>query len=312
MVLSQALTDQNIKGYGKIDSINRPEEVEAFVRSIENRYSSFMVNTVLTFDDDNCFRLGDLNKLTAITKADFDKNGFTDLLVIGMLGKHPVVLCLMGSINNEIDMHVISKHFRRTCSIARIVYENGTPLIEYKYFKANYAIVYKDEPVNSDKLIFKFGGFVDYNLSPKKYNIEKIEYTMGAGGDPLSSFSMEINSKHKGRYISQNVDFLSRKNTEYINFNGMIPDTIHDEIFGLLNYADFPNLNDNYAITATDHATALLKITYDGGKIKTIRDYGLLGTQSLNRLYQIMDSLRSQVWTPEPIKAIIPLPGATN
>ncbi len=302
--------ETNAKGFGKLDSVSTAAEVEAIIGKVDEHYAKFKVNTALSFADDNCFRLADLSKLSAITKADFDKNGFTDLLVMGMLGKHPVVLCLMGSINNEIDMHIISKHFRRTCSIARIVYENGNPLIEYKYFKAYYAIVYKDELVNSVKLISKFGGFIEYNPSPKEYNIEKIEYKNNGGvWIPYSGFSIEINSNRKGRYIINNPDFMSRRQNEYISFTGMIPNVMHTEIAGLLNYSDFANLNDNYAITATDNATSLLKITYNGGKVKTIKDYGLLGTYSLSRIYQMMDSLKASIaWKAEPSKGIIPLP----
>ena len=298
----------NAKGFNKLDSVRTGEEVEAIIGEVDKHYAKFRVNTALSFSDNNCFRLADLSKVTAITKADFDKNGFTDLLVIGMLGKFPVVLSLMGSAGDKISMYIITRHFLRTCSIAQVIFEDDNTLVEFKYFNS-YAYVRDNEVVKSVKLAFKFSDFIEYNPTPKKYNIEKIEYTMGAGGDPLSSFSMEIDSNRKARYIMENPDFLSRRHNQYISFNGMIPNIIHDEIAGLLNYSDFPNLNDSYAVTATDNSTGLLKITFDGGKIKTIKDYGLVGTYSLNRIYQIMDSLKGNiVWKPEPPKGLIPLP----
>lgn len=61
---------------GKLDSISQPEEGEALVRSIEKRYNSFRVNTVLTFEEKNCFSLAYLSKIKPITKADFRQTGF--------------------------------------------------------------------------------------------------------------------------------------------------------------------------------------------------------------------------------------------
>lgn len=136
----------NTKGFGKLDSVSTAEEVEAIIGEVDMHYVKFRVNTALSFADNNCFRLADLNKLTAITKADFDKNGFTDLLVIGMLGKFPVVLSLMGSDGDKISMHIISRYFLRTCSIAQVIYEDCNTLIEFKYFNS-YADVRDNEVV---------------------------------------------------------------------------------------------------------------------------------------------------------------------
>jgi len=65
----------------------------------------------------------------------------------------------------------------------------------------------------------------------------------------------------------------------------------------LLNYIDFETLQDNYAVNWTDDQTAKLKVTYDNGKVKSIRDYGLLGTYGLDRVYQLLFELReNQKW----------------
>ena len=38
-------------------------------------------------------------------------------------------------------------------------------------------------------------------------------------------------------------------------------------------------------------------VTYDNGKVKSIRDYGLLGTYGLDRVYQLLFELReNQKW----------------
>jgi hypothetical protein len=64
-----------------------------------------------------------------------------------------------------------------------------------------------------------------------------------------------------------------------------------------LEQGDFETLQDNYAVNWTDDQTAKLKITYDNGKVKSIRDYGLLGTYGLDRVYQLLFELReNQKW----------------
>ncbi len=61
----------------------------------------------------------------------------------------------------------------------------------------------------------------------------------------------------------------------------------------MIDYLDFENLNNSYAVGWTDDQTCTLKITYDNGKVKSIIDYGLLGTFGLNNLYHQITSLRN-------------------
>jgi len=65
----------------------------------------------------------------------------------------------------------------------------------------------------------------------------------------------------------------------------------------LINYIDFANLEKDYAVNWTDDQSCTLKIVYDGNKIKEIRDYGLIGTFGLKKLYEQLFELRfNQNW----------------
>jgi hypothetical protein len=80
-------------------------------------------------------------------------------------------------------------------------------------------------------------------------------------------------------------------------FKGKILQANYDELIGLLNYLDFPSLKDSYAVNWTDDQTSVLKITYNNGKVKEIKDYGLIGTLGLSRVYSILFDLReNQQW----------------
>ena len=71
----------------------------------------------------------------------------------------------------------------------------------------------------------------------------------------------------------------------------------YSKIVELLNYIDFPNLKDNYAVNLTDDQTCTLTIIYNNGKVKKIEDYGLIGTFGLDRFYSLMFELRfNQEW----------------
>lgn len=80
-------------------------------------------------------------------------------------------------------------------------------------------------------------------------------------------------------------------------FHTTISDTAFFDIINLLDYIDFPNLEDNYSVGRTDDQTSVLTVTYNNGKVKTIRDYGLVGTFGLDRLYHLFFNLRyNQNW----------------
>lgn len=60
---------------------------------------------------------------------------------------------------------------------------------------------------------------------------------------------------------------------------------------------DFPNLENTYALNRSHTTDCVLKITYGDGKTKEIKDYGMLGTYGLMKVYEIIFDLRfNQEW----------------
>ena len=298
-LFGQERISSGAKKPGKLDSISQPEQVEALVRSIEKRFASFRVNTALTFEEKNCFNLAYPSKVKPITKADFDKNGYTDLLVIGALEKTPTILTLMGLGDYKVSIRLITPGRSRRCSIAKVITEGDDTFIEYRYFKAHSALM------DSAKLIFRFGDFVEYNPNPRVYNIEKIEYKFD------DAFTLEINSDRKAT-LKAREDYPLRglMNTKYI---GRIRTGEYDELLSILNYSDFPNLQDLYAISGSHYSSGTLKITHSSGQVKVIADHGLAGTFSLRRIHDRLAALRTnQSWKNETSEALLPLPRIQN
>ena len=147
-------------------------------------------------------------------------------------------------------------------------------------------------------LTFKYGDFVEYNSNPKSYSIEKIEYqtTMCYGTCPKFYISILKDKSSIFKAEAYNRELRNPKEIKGV-FNTTLSDTSFLEIINLLNYIDFPNLNDNYAVGWTDDQTCTLTITYDNGQTKAIKDYGLIGTYGLDKLYQLLFDLRfNQNW----------------
>lgn len=300
-VLGQgAKSDGKTKSPGKLDSISSPEEVEALIGAIDKRYIKFRVNTALNFEEDYCKSLGDISKFKALSKADFDGNGYADLLLIGILEKSPMILTLMGSSDNRVSIHILTHWRSRRCSIAKTVTEGDHTFIEHRYFRAFSLIA------DSLKLVFKFGDFVEYNPSPRVYNIEKIEYRFN------DAFTLEINSDREAALKATEYDRLRGQymNAKYI---GRINAMEYDELLSLLNYSDFPSLQDRYMVAGSHYSSGILKVTHSNGQVKIIADHGLVGTFGLSRVHDRIAALRTnQNWKLEAPKALVPLPRIQN
>jgi hypothetical protein len=284
-----ANTPPTVKHANKIDKITSAKEIEHLLKSIDKDYARFKVNA-LKWNDKSYQKLCDSLNVQSFTKADFDNNGYTDMLVIG---EYPFsgVYCIMDSGKNKFEVKMLSPRYQ---DCLPVVSKNGDETFITNYFS-------KDEEASDNdttrieqpvKLIYKFGGFIEHYDSLKNYNIEKIEYstTMCFGTCPV--FSLVINSDRTAEYFA----------TQYNNPNGKFKGTIdkknYEELIHLLNYMDFPGLEKAYRVNWTDDQGCTLTITYNGGKTKVISDYGKIGTHGLMRVYEILFAFREdEEWT---------------
>lgn len=277
------------KFYNKIDEIKTVDDIDKLLDSIDKkRFETYIVREKLEVETVACGELAKEIQAKSWTKADFDNNGYTDILIIGDSGRDSVVVLDNGK-NNFIFRSLTKGVFTR-CSLPAVVNAENAVLINYyeneKYFNS------RETQKNPRVLIYKFGDFIEINNSPQTHQIEKIEYkTSGCfGGCP--SFGLTINSNRKAIY--KPIYFNENKKGTY---KGRIENSQFNELINLLNYIDFPKLEDNYHVGWTDDQTSLLTITYDDGKVKNVKDYGLIGTFGLSRVYKILFDLReNQSW----------------
>ncbi len=286
------------KEIDKISLLNSTEQVQSLVRTLMTqkynlrypaRYEvkSYKEITDRFFNSEDCLDLSDsLNLSEAYYKSDFDQNGLTDLLVIGE-DDHLQIFIAMNYGGDSLKLFRLTRQFWN-CSFP--VIQRDT-LINYHYLKV--FPVFRPTPAMKE-LVFKYGDFIEYNENSGLYVIERIEYetTHCLGSCPI--FTLEIHQNRKAKY-QKNPHYQKKEKTKIKK--ATISEEHYMQIVDLLNYIDFPNLEDDYQINASDNQTCYLSITYNDGKVKKIRDYGLRGTYGLDRLYQLLFDLRSnQEW----------------
>lgn len=305
---------KTIKHYTSLDSISTQSEIQNYIRKKDTVYKNFEVKQIHSFDTEHqvykdFIALANKHNITkAFGKADFDQNGYIDLLAIGDSKNCIGVIDSIHSYSCSYDPIVIMNfpnnksktiNLNNSHSIVapKIYTNNGVDFL--KVYKTKYHGVmapYYDFNKKSDlikKLTYKFDGFIEYNANPPKHTIEKIEYktSMCFGHCPLFYLSFEKNkdflfkAEHFNFGTDEEIDNqrLNDKPEGYFKLaNNKI---IFENLCSILNYVNFNDLQDYYTVTWTDDQTSYLIITYDNGKQKIIQDYGMQGSYGLKLLY---------------------------
>jgi len=295
---------------------------------IYRKFEEFELKKISEFKRDCRFDEDTLTKKVADSlkinksfyESDFDNNGFTDLLIIGdghncmaMAGCEDgeyiscdfSIYSLMNFGNdsiNPIDLNFITKSLSLVPKI--IETKNGS------YVELHKPVDYKIENGELRKfgrtipIIYKYGTFIERNEKKKEYNIESIEFNAQGCVVGCPEFIISIDKNKNGIFNAINYNWFDKDFSQDLEPNDIdgeyrtqISDKHFKEIYGIINYLDFPNLDNSYSSGATHSSSASLKIKYDNGKVKTINDDGLIGTYGLKRVYDMFYELRfNQEW----------------
>lgn len=282
----------------QIEGLTTASQVQQFVReqkSEYHHYEDFILTDSLSPDCANQPTCAPSGKKASWLKADFDGNGRIDLLVVGYRSStsfRRFITCFLDQGEQKLEeLRLAAGGYN--CDVPQLGYVQGKPVVCYAHLQIKGARFAKNRKLlcRLDTLIFKKNGFVEYNQSPRNYGIEKVAFSTTECYGTCPIFSLQI--ARSGAAIYHADAYNDRKG----NFKAVVQAQSLTEIWTLLNYLNFPKLQDDYAISATDHPTCTLTITYAGGKVKTIRDYGEQGTFGLSQLYQLLFALRTtQDW----------------
>ncbi len=327
----------------KIDSLNSIENVEKFVRGLEypifkirdfndsiifrKPLAKFELKRIIEFDRDSRFdidsitkRIADsLNITKSFYKADFDNNGFTDLVIIGddkgcsggSLKPNSTRSCdysvytLMNFGNDSINPNDIIIRAKHNSIVPKVIATNKGTFLEI-HESGKYRWMEKQKLSENKKyvLTYMFDDFIEYNDNVKNYSIEKIEYSeLGCEGE-CPVYDLMIDSNRIGKLVakefnSNNPELIEMEISNEMKgaFKSTISETKYNEIISLFNYLDFPKLNAQYSLERLHTQDCVLKITYNNGKVKTIYDSGMCGSYGLKRVYGLLSELRyNQEW----------------
>lgn len=313
----------------KIDSLKTKEEIQNFVQKLDYpfvRYrdfddsikiykalKKFQLKKIKNFHRgrDSIIKIiaDSLNVTKSFYKADIDNNGFTDLVIIG-----DDKSC-SGGLSGSCDYSVYALMSFESDSINPVNLMRNQSTMNYivpklKETNDKISLIIFEPPYNyrnsikKTELAYKYGTFVENNNNPKNYNIEKIEYETEACFGECPIFKLTIYNNREAKlnaieYNTSNPNLWEYEISQELKgkFKTTVDNKNYREIVGLLNYLDFPTLEDYYHLSATDLSASKLTITYNNGKKKTISDYGKIGTLGLKKVYKLISNLRTnQEW----------------
>ncbi len=286
-----------IKHHNKIDDISSSADIARIFNPMKGEDSIYYtINNSLNFKEADFTKLQLVLKAPAWVKADFDNNGYTDIMFTGNDNtRDPFVFCLLDSGENKFFIKRITRRsFQRTVlPVAKSI--NGIQSILYYHYLDTSIYFYDTNYIKLDTLVYKFGDFIEYNKIPANYNIKKIEYKTDGFWGKFSEYTIIINKNREAIYKATGYN----ENGEPLHgsFRTAVDNKRYEQIVDLLNYINFPTLANEYNVTWSDDQTCYLTITYDNGTTKKIEDYGLVGSFGLNDLYNMLTDLRlNQNW----------------
>jgi len=295
----------------KIDSISTCREVEEIINKLydtlyRSEFKCLDPAHIHEFDrkfNHQCRLLADsLHSRRAFYKVDFDGNGYTDLLAIGRTGRWFNIPIVMNMGQDSLHLMELNRSFFSRCSWPVMDTIGNKPVIRYYEWKIYETKDGFKEKLTLDTLIYRFGGFVEYNPNPKKYHIKEIDFYAGPcyGSCPIFHLKINENGEATLEALEYNKNIATGQEMKGI-FQTRLKNEDYQRIKDLLNYLDFPHLKKHYAVNWTDDQFVELRIFYEDEngkeKQKRINDYGKIGTHGLKLLYSLLFQLRNnQKW----------------
>ena len=306
----------NLISRTSIDKLISENEIKEFIVKIDTNLIKFKLlkpnNFKSLFSDENCKKIGDSLKITSsFIKEDFDNNGYTDLLFTGIYYNDFYIYILKSYGENKYKIDCVFSGEGRKIVYPKLNYIDGIPVLDLYARRKEFDETLKKAIIDKTTLLFKYGKFIEYNANPIKKDISTIEYSTSGCFGSCPVFDLTINKNGKSIFKAKSNNFIKIISNSYGTF--IIPDTTkkeggtffleqinqrkYNDLVEMLNYINFEKLKDYYSVNWSDDQTGTLKITYNNGKVKTIRDYGLTGTYGLNLIYSKISELRfSEKW----------------
>lgn len=305
----------------EIDSLNTKKEIEQLVGKIDSLYQKIEIKPIqdITFRNCNDSIIKELAKRKNVNfelvKVDFDNNGLVDVLFIGNNKTYTNENCnpkLEVEFSKEYNTLVLMNYGKNKYKLLDVSEDKYYPIVPQVIIEQSQCFlrIFKPKILNSRKIVkryetvskmtFKFDHFIEYNPNPAEYNIEKIEFASKGCAGTCPAFNIAISDSREALINAKSFNYSSEwQKGKFMegNYSAIIKENDFKKLKNLLVYLDFPTLKNNYSLVSFHHPEGKLTITYNGGKVKTINDFGLVGTYGLKRAYNMLANFRfNQNW----------------
>lgn len=270
----------NVAVANDIDNLNTIDDVQKFLVNKVNKEWKGITFIESNPADTSAFGKGKFFKI------DLDNNGLTDLVINGTY-----FFAVTDNGDGKYESHIIDRgaFLIDKYTLVNIIYKDTTPLLLIKGYSEYTKRI--DNKSITDTLIFKYGDFTEYNAFPDDLNIEEIHFSTTACYGTCPIFELSIMADQTATYNA--IEY----NEETGEFKTTIDTSSYNNLIRTINYIKLTTLEDGYSANWTDDQTVTLQIKYNNGQVKTITDYGAIGTFGLEHLYEQLFELRgTQKW----------------
>ena len=296
-----------IKEPTAIDSISGLKDMRNFVKLADSNLTRFVCKAP-KFHGEDIYILSNTKRLLdsmfpnfEVIKEDFDNNGYTDLIVTGSYSHHSFdVLAIMSHGKDQYKTIPLTLSLTNDFPVyPKLVYKKERPAIEL-YSHSNFSWP-SDNGIGKRTLVFKYDNFIDYTEPTETYQISQIEYSTSGCLGTCPIFELIVNEQTKSTFIAKYYNFSKKRAIANQKEEGTFETTIDSddyiEICQIINDLQVKRLSDFYISGGTCQPTSTLKVHFTDGTVKTIEDYGKIGTNGLYVLYGKLADLRfNQDW----------------
>lgn len=284
----------------KIDKINTSEELQNFIwnkfpedKKLYKELEKEKKEVLETYPEgyEKIFGLSDFEKKcktlyeaksSSFLKVDFDRNGKTDILVLQYESDNPSPFLIL-DFGKKVERYWIPNKGFDNCFYPTIDTLDGkTCIVNFNCFDV---LTPNTPKCKIDTLILFEKSFIELK-SPSNHKISKIEFKINnihCFGCNYDDFEIIINSD-----LSTKFKVSSKDSTYTLD---RISNSKFQHIQKILNIINFPKLNSNYERWISHALSAEIKIEYDNGNIKEIKDYGMEGTYGLIEIYSTLEDI---------------------
>lgn len=234
---------------------------------------------------------------TAWHRADFDGNGWPDLLVVGRRGSVPFVFCVLDSGQNRL--RVVRNFYHagdQRQPAARVVHRPGQDLLQYTAFARRRSASGGLTGRRTQLLTYRSGGFVPYTRRPLAHRIAAVHYAARFTYHDRQVTTVDLDSTGLVRVTYRHGAIVGDTATTTRQATRVLGKAEVRQLQDLLNYVRFAACAPAYTTGYNHRPRVVLRVQYEQGE-KRIDDEGGHGTLGLAQVYNWLESLATPLKT---------------